>query len=535
MKQNIFLSMLFVMTLLFVGCEEPEELNINDVNHRIIVTSEMNFANKVIVGGDIDFGDISRGVESRTWTFPANNVARIVGGQGTTSNKDVVKAIFNKPGVYDVTLNQKFKGNVFRNDDSTTPSDTRELDTTIVVTVIDSIKSVLKAYRINPDGSTGAELNLADDAEHEIEASNSIRLAYTAIGEPQSVTWSSEGGKPASIPHPETADFVDMRFNRLGSWDINYLASRFRPTDADTIALEKVIKVIPSTAPVTLDRVAERNDAVALEFSREMDPSTVNAADFTVRIENDSDTLNIITLNPTVLNAKVDSEEGTIVLLELDGEQLYNDDDVFVSYTPGNLITLDEVEADAFVDAQLTDFDPLANLYPDTSYDYGFESSTAANFDYLGWGGLWGEYDLDVDILTTRTGSKSLEVSFRPNGGMIVQQVSGGSPVNFSLEAGKRYEFGYWIFIESDLTNVPIDTQAPDIRLYASDWGGPELIPTVFTSDLPTGEWVYNKAEFDNGVDRDITWFIRGYNEHNGGELKFFLDDFFLAEVPVRP
>ncbi len=77
MKKCKFLSILFVFTLLLVSCEKQEELNLNDPNHRIIVTSEMDFENKVIVGGDIDFGDISRGVESRTWILPSN--ARIVG------------------------------------------------------------------------------------------------------------------------------------------------------------------------------------------------------------------------------------------------------------------------------------------------------------------------------------------------------------------------------------------------------------------------------------------------------------------------
>ncbi len=78
-----------------------------------------------------------------------------------------------------------------------------------------------------------------------LEASNSIRLSYTAIGEPQSVSWKSVGGKPNAVTISDDSE-VDMRFNRLGSWDIEYIASRFRPTDADTLSFENVIKVIPS-------------------------------------------------------------------------------------------------------------------------------------------------------------------------------------------------------------------------------------------------------------------------------------------------
>ncbi|WP_396632931.1 hypothetical protein [Maribacter sp. R86514] len=532
MKKCKFLSILFVFTLLLVSCEKQEELNLNDPNHRIIVTSEMDFENKVIVGGDIDFGDISRGVESRTWTLPSN--ARIVGGSGTTSSEKVVKAIFNKAGVYDVVLNQTFKGNVYPNDDSTEPIDSRQLDTTIVVTVIDSIQSVLKAFRINPDGTTGAEINLADGAENELEASNSIRLSYTAIGEPQSVTWNSVGGKPNAVTISDDSE-VDMRFNRLGSWDIEYIASRFRPTDADTLSFEKVIKVIPSTAPVTLDRVAERTDKVILEFSREIDGTSINSDDFTVRIENNRDEMNPIVLNPTVVSATLDKDEATIVILELDGEQLYNDDQVYVSYTPGALRTVDEVESEAFTDALLTEFDALDNLYTTSSYDYGFETTNVSNYVYQGWGAPWDGFDISMDLLNTHTGSQSLKVNLRPNGGMIIRPESGGNPITFTIETGKTYEFGYWLYIESDISNLPTGTQSADIQLYADDWGGPGLIPTTFTSDMPTGKWIYQKQIFTAGAGRDISWFIRGYNEFHDNNLVFYLDDFFLAEVPVRP
>ncbi|RKR14562.1 hypothetical protein CLV91_0639 [Maribacter vaceletii] len=534
MKQNKFLSMLFILTLLFVGCEEQEDLNITDVSHRVIVTSEMNFENKVIVGGDIDFGDISRGVESRTWTLPANGNI-VDGGSGQTSSENVIKAKFNKAGVYDVVLNQKFKGNVFRNEDSSEPSDTRELDTTIVVTVLDSISSVLKAHRVNPDGSTGTELNLADNAEHELEASNFIRLSYTAIGEPQNINWSSDGGKPNKISHELTDDFVDMKFSKLGSWDLQYIADRFRPTDADTLFFEKLIKVIPSTAPVTLDRVAEREDLITLEFSREIDAATVNANDFAVRIENNTDEMNPIVLTPTVASVSVDKDEATIVILELDGTQLYNDDQVYVSYTPGALRTTDEVASEGFTDVLLTDFDPLINIYPNTAYDHSFESTDVSNYPYQNWGAPWDGFDISMDLETPRTGEKSLKVNLRPNGGMIVRPESGGNPITFPIETGKRYEFGYWIYIESDLTALPTGSESADIQLYAHDWSGPNLVPTTFTSDMPTGEWFYQSQIFDAGAGRDITWLIRGFNEFHDNALVFYLDDFFLAEVPVRP
>lgn len=536
MKQNKFLSMLFVMSLLFVACEEQEDLNINDVSHRIIVTSEQDFSNTINVGADIDFGDISRGVESRIWTLPSNG-SIISGGSGTTSSEKVIKAVFNKAGVYDVILNQKFKGNVFRNDDSTEPSDTRELDTTIVVTVIDSITSVLKAYRVNEDGSTGTELNLADNAEHELEASNSIRLSYTAIGEPQNVNWSSEGGNPKLLPQEETDDFVDMKFSKLGSWDLQYIADRFRPTDADTLFYEKLIKVIPSTAPVTLDRLFQVDDKIGLEFSREIDDATVNAGDFTVRIENNKDAMNPIVLNPSVVSATVDSDEATIIFLELDGTPFYIDDLVYVTYTPGSLTTTDEVASDPIIDAQVTEFPTPENLFVSNGVDYSFESTTAngpesggGDWPYQGWGGNWGEYDIQINANLAFEGAQGMSINFRPNGGMIIS-----ANTEFPVEGGKTYEISYWLYLEDPIPNAPVDNAASDIRFYDASWNYSDVVGTVFESSMPTGEWIYQSATFIPGNTANSKFLIRGQNANYASPIKFFIDGMALRQLNVRP
>ncbi len=536
MKQNKFLSMFFVLALLFVSCEEEDDLNLNDTNHRIIVTSEMNFENKVIVGGDIDFGDISRGVESRTWTLPENG--RIVsGGSGQTSSENVIKAKFNKAGIYNVVLNQKFKGNVFRNEDSSEPSDTRELDTTIVVTVLDSITSVLKVHRVNPDGSTGTELNLADNAEHELEASNFIRLSYTAIGEPQNINWSSEGGKPNKINHELTDDFVDMKFSKLGSWDLQYIADRFRPTDADTLFFEKLIKVIPSSAPVTLDRLEEKDNKILLEFSREIDDTTVNAGDFTVRIENNTDEMNPIVLNPTVTSATVDSNEATIVILELDNEPLYIDDQIYVSYTPGGLTTTDEVASDAIVDALVTEFTEPENIFALNGVDYGFESTTAnspedggGDWPYQNWGGNWGQYDIGTNFDLPFEGDKSMLINFRPNGGMII-----AAQPEFTIEGGKTYEISYWLYLVDPISDAPTGDAASDIRFYDGPWSFADVVGTVFEPDMPAGEWIYQSATWQQGNTSQIKFLIRGQNANYNGPIKFYIDNMKLSQLNLRP
>lgn len=90
MKNIGIFKLILFMALFAVACAEDESVNLVEPSHRAIVTSEMDFDNTINVGGHIDFGDISRGVESRTWTFP-ETVSRISGTDENTSSKDVVK------------------------------------------------------------------------------------------------------------------------------------------------------------------------------------------------------------------------------------------------------------------------------------------------------------------------------------------------------------------------------------------------------------------------------------------------------------
>ncbi|WP_299548304.1 Ig-like domain-containing protein [Seonamhaeicola sp.] len=529
MKSIKFLTLFFLTTILFVGCFEDDSVSLVEPNHRVIVTSEMNFDNTINPGGHIDFGDLSRGVQSRTWSFPEDlSAARIAGEDGNTSPKDVIKGLFYKPGIYNINLNQTFKGDVYPNEDSQSPIAGRELDTTIVVTVLDWVESNIQAYYINEDGSTGDALNMSNNAENELTASKYVRLTYSAIGEPQEIVWSSAGGKPTSLETSDGAE-VDMRFSKLGTWDLQYIASRARPTDADTIFIENFIKVIPSTEPVTLDRVFEKEyqTKIGLEFSREMNPETVNKNNFSVTIE----TAGGAVLNPEIASVLVDSEEGNVLVIELANELMYNDDTVKVSYTPGLLSTLDAVASTAITDAVLTDF-IKTNVLESTDVDYSFETSEDSNWPYLWWGGQWGEYDYNVSFDRARTGDKSMYIEFRPNGGMIMgHRDAGGNNITFPVESGANYEMGAWIYVE-DLGNI---TGEANIRMYwtpGTNWGIGDNV--TFTPATPVGQWFYSSAVVQFAASGDVSYMIRGINT-NTERLKFYMDDITVYKLTSRP
>lgn len=532
MKKIKILQFIIITTLLFFGCSEDDNsVTLIEPNHRAIVTSEMNFENTINIGGHIDFADLSRGIESRLWTFP-KDASSIAEEKGNTSSKELVKGTFNKPGVYDVVLNQVFKGNVYPNEDSNTPIDGKVLDTTIVVTVLDFIKANIQINYLNDDGTVGSALNLSDNALNEITASKYVRLTQNSSGSPTDFTWNLKGAKPEQVINDLTTPEVDVRYTKLGNWDLEFIASRTRPTDADTIYIKNFIKVIPSTEPVTLDRVFEQETQtkIGLEFSREMDPATVNKNDFSVVIE----TKNGATLNPDITNITIDPSEGSVLIVELSNEVMYNDDIVKVSYTPGNLTTLDAVAATTITDAVLTDF-IKENLFEDTNFssvDYSFETTAEDNWPYLWWGGQWAEYDMNLSFNQAYHGSESMYIEMRPNGGMIIGNVDGnGDNITFPVEKDVTYEMGAWFYVE-DLGTITGET---NIRMYwrpGTNWGIGDNI--TFTPTTETGKWIYSSAKVTFSATGEASYMIRGVN-NNATTLKFYMDNLTLYKLTSRP
>ncbi|MGB5262053.1 MAG: hypothetical protein WBN28_00520 [Lutimonas sp.] len=523
---NIIKGLLILM-FISASCGESDELQLIEPDHRVVYTSEMDFDNTVEVFNSITFGDVSAGVVERTWTFP-EGVVDIVGSEvDVTSKEDIVKAIFNVAGDHEVKLNQVYKGNVYVGDKQL---NTKVVDTTIVVRVLTPISAEIKAYFINKDGSLGAELNLADDAKNEVTASGSVRFMHSHVGEPTNIFWDFKGGDPATLNVPD--EEVDVKYKRMGIYDLQYIASRARPYGGDTISFKNLINVIPSTEPVDLEKVTDRNGKIALVYSREMDPTTINPNDFKIVLEHDGQML-----SGNISETGVDPNEGNIVLLTLDSG-LFNDDKVTISYVPGNLATLDLVKADAITDQKL-EFDTF-NILPDTSFDYSIEKSDISQWPYLWWGGVWGEFEHSISSANTFHGSKSLFINFKPQGGMILGHKDNlGNDALVQLKGGRTYELGMWIYVTEPFFtpgSYPLssDVFLSDVRFYPTNWAF-EAIPVTFNEEFPVGEWVYSSGYFTPAADMEVGFFIRGYNGGSDKNLKFYMDKISIAEVKLRP
>jgi len=521
-----FLISILVIAFGLQSCDDIyDNLDTSEANSRVIVTSQMNFDNAVRVGNSITFGDVSSGVESRLWTFP-EGIANISGSDNNiTATEQNVKAFFKVAGQYDVTLNQVFKGEAY---DLSSPNTIGKIvDTTIVVTVYDNIKSVIKANYLEADGTVGAELDMDNDSENEVTAGKSIQLTYTSEGLPTKFVWNVEGGNPLQIVNPKEP--ANVKYSKLGTYDLQFIASNPRPFDADTISISNFVKIIPSTEPVTLDRVFEKTDKiVGLEFSREMDGETISKNDFTVNYE----TATGSTITPSISNISVDPVEGNIILITL-GEPYFNDDTVTVSYTPGALRTTDVVAATAFTDVVLTDIIKI-NTLNGSNYDFSFETSTDAKWQNLGWGGFT-DYTSQISSAQAQDGEKSIYIEMAAGDGMIMGHRNDvGEFIDFPTKANTLYEIGVWVYV-TDLGNYTAGSP-PDLRFYwnpNTDWG--VSAHTNFLNTFETNKWVYVSLRTDKFGDTNTSFMIRGFNQTNAAPLKFYMDNITVAELKLRP
>lgn len=522
-KNNFNIFKIIVLSIIaFASCSK-DDLLVNEPSHRVIFTSEMDYENTVQVNGAISFGDVSAGVESRTWTFPEGVVDIEGSDDDVTSTEATVKAIFLEVGQFNVELNQVFKEDAFV--EETLRGKT--LDTTIVVTVVDSMQPAIQAFYLNDDGSLGAELVLEDNAENEIPASQSIQFFYTGEGSPETVTWTLEGGSPSWAASPELE--IEAKYRFLGTFDVAVAGYRQRPFGFDTLRYENLIKVIPSTDPVVIEEVTDRNGKIALVFNREIDPATIDPSEFSVSIENGT-----LMATPAFASVETAPNEGFIVLIELDGESIYNDDIIKVSYIGNTLYSLDGVQADPFTD-ELLFFQKENILATQTDIDYSFENTTLINYPYLGWGDPYDKYTNSIETGLAQDGSQCMKVVMDPNGGMIIGTVDdNGASITFPVVTGQTYEIGVWAYAE-DLGDPNVGL-APDLRFYWQpdiDFGiGPN---PEFNSNFPLNEWVYSRAFVEFTTNDPKTFQIRGFNASNPQSLTFYFDNFSLAKVTLRP
>ena len=526
MKNSIIYIALAAGLIGLTACEDEYENPTGEPNHFSVFLSEEDFNNQVQVNDHIDFGDVSRGVISRTWTFPSG-VVDIVGSENNeTSSEPVVKAVFIAPGTFEVKLNQQYAGDAYIDEDVRGTT----IDTTYTIIVFDTVRSSFTADLLALDGSVAGPLTVANGALNKVEAGSAIRFSATSTGGPSTHTWVMAGGDPERITTEQGEEEVstaEIKYKKLGVYDAMLISSRARPFGADTVVFEDFIEITPSLAPVLVDRAFMIGNSIGINFSREMQNPADEAPNFTVTIRNNGEVI-----TPSVSAVRLDPDANNIIYLDLGDELLYNTDTITVGYEQGTLTSTDFYLVDPFSDVPV---DPVkVNLLAgdNSNIDFGIESTFESNWPFLGWASPFDKYNLTISSDQAYTGTQSARITLDAGGGMIIgHRNDAGDDLQFTVEADKVYEIGAWVYVVS----LGDKNSIPDLRFYWSpntNWGVGGMF---FDENFPVGRWVYRATQSSFASSGDYTFMIRGHNEFNTEQMEFYMDNITVVELQQRP
>ncbi|MEM8894559.1 MAG: hypothetical protein AAGC88_08275 [Bacteroidota bacterium] len=542
MKRIIQYSVFSIMAL-FLGCNDDDYEPPSATPSNVHITTGFGTGTPIVqVNGFESFADLSIGVESREWTFPGGDVTDI-----TTSSEDVLQVTFNKIGTYEVSVSLDFLEPPFDWRTQTVRS-SDQVDSTLIVTVVDSIRAQFQAFYIAIDGSDSTELDMSSGALNQLMAGESIRIKQNSIGAPSVLEYTSEGGSPEFIQvldDPEAV--VEIKYKRLGQYDLTFNPFRTKPQGSDLITLENFIEVIPSTRPVVLEDVYRFDETtVAMSFSRSIADPGAEVDNFVVRA------INVVRNNlgipvpfdenlPIVSAATAAGDDDNILLLNL-GDNIYNSDTVFVSYLGGNLQTTDGITSNP-IDEFPLDF-RLVNL----AEEYGsFEN------DGEGWmqneevrtEAGFGQFEWARDRVFS--GEQSLRLSSVRDANDVPQWIEVITDVDLddpaaadaynaiAVQEGDKFYITYQTYVES-VDPISADTwEALDMYLWLQL---DKLVIHEYRLGVeprfPTGEWVKIEALWGGLAGAGSEAVLRPYFR-TIGNITVVVDDLQIYAWETRP
>lgn len=538
MKETFKYFKIALVALVFIGCKEDFVAPTEEPSNNYFVTGFGNNSPIVQINGYETFSDLSTGVVSRKWTFPGGDVSDIA-----TSGEQIVRVGFFKTGEYEIKLNHTFKDNPY-DLNTNTVNNSKTIDTTITVSVVDSVTVDLAAFYVNIDGSIGDEMDLKSGALNPLMAGEKIRFIQSSPGAPSTFEWETIGGSPAEVKITDSDSVVDIKYKRLGKYDLKFEASRTKPQGSDVIVLEDFLEVIPSTRPVILEEVVRRDsNTVALVFSRSIADPKDEVANFSVRVRNTiRDNVGDLFLFDQMLNLNETrlgtGDEDNIVLIDMH-DNIYNSDTVLVSYAAGNLKTTDDIAVSSFTETELEW--PRVNLA--AAYG-GFEN-----------GGLgWNQADLNssppagagIGKFTTdnpRSGNYSAylksEYIAPGSGGRQWTEIITDADLNdenaasawnvINAKEGDQFVVSYYAYV------VSYELQESGIEAHDSYlWDQfTKLASIEFPKDsaiYETGKWYKIESLFTSGFDKILRPYFRTI-----GQYEMYIDDLSIRKSEARP
>lgn len=521
---NIWAILLAIVVLGASSCEKEYEMPDGAAEgNELFLSTSFGIGNAVEIqnGQEMYFDDFSSGVRSITWTFPAE-----AGPSIASSTDKHVRVSFATPGDYEVGVHVEFNGNY---KDGETIVESMVYDGTIDITVLADLAAVPAIT-----DEYGTVLTNSANAKNKVEAGSDVVFEDGSAGDPGTVIYRLTNKQSGEVTDfiPTEADNT-FSFIYMGMYDLTQIIARttLREQYADTVHYTDYFEVGPSSKPLLMNGVEVTGNVATIICSRVLSaPSSVTNSAVSLTVTNLGNPVDGI----TVTDVSVDSDEPYKLNLTL-SEPTYTSDDILISYnaSAGDIRSLDGADLASFTDARAK-MTNLENLLIKDEFDPTLEDSENSNFAYAWWGGVWGMYNQNNNISSTRafSGSQSFYIDLQAAGNAAINVRDNlGNNMSVPVEEGVTYQGTAWVYIESagDAAAGPgfdfFETASWSAAILAYRWWGGE----------PTGQWIKISSTFTASSTGDLPFVMRGLNEASTVPHQMYIDDLSFHVYEPRP
>jgi len=500
----------------------------------------------------VGFKDVSRNAIEHSWKISAgtsllNNeftendsiyTSFIIEQGPLESGEKLVNVLFTEPGVKEVVLRNVFRDSV---SESTFTDGNWIVNKTFTVTVFDDVKPAFKVMQgieeilsINANDMPDA-VNSASWPTITIEAGEQLTYVdLTTIGDPDERTWNFNGG----AIEMSGAETVNVSYNSLGIFTAGSINSRrtdaTKPEGEATKLIPLKIEVLPSTQPFVINgKISEdASEVISFKVTGEIGTLSGEEGNFVVNVVN---TAAGFDQNIPVQSVAINSSDATQIDLTLSAP-IYNSDVITVTYTAGNIVSVDTRVLESF-EPKFVEMFVEGVLNPETlgyevSWDGTGNQFTKANTE--GYVAVHNANNAAGPIYYFRDES----VAFDGNSSMKFETPDTGIPNNARLRA--------FSFVELNGSPVPSGTYLPTVWVFMEVGNTMTEIQYNFQNgpnlnfDLSTtirGEWVRVELplETTTGIDSGrIDLNIKNDNQNDAQVQKMWIDKFDLLIIEPR-
>ena len=559
MKKIVYLTFLTISMSIIISCNQDDyEVPYGDFSTFQWITTE-GFDDEETdyvsaLNDYLGFRDLSRNALESNWLIPSgtrllsNDFTEndsiysdfIIASGPLSSSEDLVNVLFVESGVKEIALR-----NVFR--DSVVGATQQEngnwlVEQTFTVTVFDDVNPAFKVMKgleevlsvtanDMPSGSDSASWPTIT-----IEAGEQLTYVdMTTIGEPDNRWWYFNG---ASIDSSNVAE-IDVSYNGLGNFTAGSITSRRtnneKPEGEGSKLIPLNIEVIPSSQPLVINTDITESETEIISFNVSGEIAILNGEEgnFVVNVINSASGFN---QDIAVQSASVNTSDATQIDLILSAP-IYNTDEITVTYTAGNIVSVDSRTLESFGPEPVEMFFTGDILNPQTlGYEVPWDG-TGNQFEKANTEGYLAPQNADNaagPIYYFRDES----MAFDGASSMKFETPDTGIPNNARLRAfdfialnGSGVNAGnyiptVWVFLETGNTMTEIQYNFQQ---------GPVL--TFDLSTLPRGEWVRAELPIENfpaisGGRIDLN--IRNTNQPDAQVQKMWIDKFDLLIAEPR-